>query len=55
MHKKLGGNATKTAGLNWPEGYPIPYSVKMSNKYRGSWPGEGCHGSGPGWASVGGW
>jgi len=25
--KELGGNRIRTAGLNWPKGYSIPYDI----------------------------
>jgi len=27
VHKKLGGDRTKTADPNWPKGFSIPYNI----------------------------
>ena len=33
MHKKLEGNTDRTADLNWPKGYSIPYSNKFEGEH----------------------
>jgi len=52
VHKKLGEDTARTAGPNWPEGYPIPYDVTLNNKTGGNWLRGSDNCSGTGWALV---
>lgn len=41
VHRELRGNQARTADLNWPKGYPIPYDTILNNNTRVA-PGGGC-------------
>lgn len=41
VHKRLGGDATKTADPNWTKGYSIPYDIILNTKTGGRWPRDG--------------
>lgn len=38
VHKKLGGNTTRTADMHWPKKYSITYNVMVNKESWGIWP-----------------
>lgn len=53
VHKKLGGDRTRTANPIWPKDYCIPYDIMLKNKKGGTWQWEKDHCSSmSGWTSV---
>jgi len=34
--KEMGGNRIRTADLNWPKGYSIPYDIRCNENFEGS-------------------
>lgn len=44
VHKKIGGDGTRTDDTNWPRGYSMPYVVMLNHKTRGvGWDVVGNH------------
>lgn len=54
-HKELGGNRTRTAALNWPKGYSVPYGIMQKQLEKRELVRVGSCCLGTGWASVSGW